>query len=826
MKAWTVIASLLLAGFPQAAWAAIGKVTLTVPSANAAGGASGVAGAVTLPGGALSRPATMVGTARLTSQIPIPLLPTPVMLVTGAAPAGAPSNALAQQLAVAGPAATFIPAPADAPNPADSAGPAGPAASETPADVADSAETGSVGSAPIETAKSSLPRNLRDLASSVLAGWTRGKAPVAPPLAAQMGALLDGPLSVYQAPRGAFGLRARLPRAERAAQFAAYLQTYDGLRQTAAAEGPSAPAALLAARAIARPGAVSDRELRAAVGAPLARQLKAVAREASHVITRVWRHPTLDPMEVRLDAAPAPSAATALPAAMQELLAGPLSALRTRAELRGLDKAGRTEAFVAHLRAFDALAAEARGEGARAAAASVAAHVLARPKTMPYEELRYALGPETAHRLLALEAGARALGRAVGQAPLERLHAAAPRALEKAERRELLGVPAKGAPFRMSWRLVGVIALLAPGKSALVAYLASLFIPGFSLDPFLGPLLALPTMLVAGAPVWLWGAFAAGVAALFTLDLKVFGKAALTTRAALWQSAMWFGAALAFGAGVYLFGGQALGAEFLAAYILEKSLSVDNLAVFIALFGAAQFAVPASAQSKLLSWGIIGAIVLRLAMIAGGTTLMASFTWMPAVFAGVLLLAAYKMFNAGEEKETDRTNGPLLRLLKKVFPITDEYRGDRFRVVEEKREGKHYPVLKSRALYTRLALALVAVMFTDLVFAVDSIPAVLAITPDPFIVVTSNIAALMGLRALFFLIKGMMERFHLLNKGLALILSFVAFKMTAAMLFHFHLPIALSLAVIVTILAATIGLSLAFPKKDAPPINKDETPVP
>ncbi|MDX6770570.1 MAG: TerC family protein, partial [Elusimicrobiota bacterium] len=676
------------------------------------------------------------------------------------------------------------------------------------------------GAAPVAAARAALPRRLAAVVSSVLGSWTRGKTGAEAPLAAEMGALLEGPLATFRP--------GRVPRAERAAQFTAYLDAYEGLRAKAAETGKEGEAARLAAALIARPNAVSRRDLRAAVGAPAARRLKRAAAEATRVIARVWRHPTADPLEVRIDAAPAPGAPETLPQAMAALLDGPLAGVRTRRELGGLDRAGRTAAFVSHLKAFDALAAEARGTGERARAALVAAHLLARPRTMPYEELRYALGAETAHRLLALEAGARALGRRVGQLPLERLHAAVPRALETAERRVLLGVPAKGAPFRLSWRLVGVILLLAPGKTALVAWIASQFIPGFDAAAWLAPLLGLPTLVVAGAPVWLWGAFAAGVAALFTLDLKVFGKAALTTRAALWQSALWFGAALAFGAGVWLLGGADLGTEFLAAYLLEKSLSVDNLAVFIALFGAAQFAVPASAQSKLLSWGIMGAIALRLAMIAGGTTLMGSFAWMPAVFAGVLLLAAYKMFNSGEEKETDRTNGPLLSLLKRVFPITDEYRGDAFRVVEEKREGKRYPVLRSKALYTRLALALVAVMFTDLVFAVDSIPAVLAITPDPFIVVTSNIAALMGLRALFFLIKGMMERFHLLNKGLALILSFVALKMTLALVAHIHLPIALSLAVIVSILAATIGLSLAFPKKEAgapAPGHTDETPI-
>jgi tellurite resistance protein TerC len=300
--------------------------------------------------------------------------------------------------------------------------------------------------------------------------------------------------------------------------------------------------------------------------------------------------------------------------------------------------------------------------------------------------------------------------------------------------------------------------------------------------------------------LWIWGAFIAFILGMLALDLLVFQREAHTVaiREALAWSAVWIGLGLAFGLVIWAWqGGEAAG-QYYAGYLIEKSLSVDNVFVFALLLS--YFAVPAEYQHRVLFWGVLGALVLRAAFIAGGAALLESFHWMIYVFGAFLVFTGIRMaLHRGAEVHPDRN--PVLRLLRRFVPITDGYRGQRFLVVED-----------GRRWATPLLAVLLVVETTDVVFAIDSIPAIFAITRDTFLVFTSNAFAILGLRALYFLLAGAMTKFAYLKLGLSLILVFVGLKMAGSELVD--IPIAVSLASIAVVLATAIGASVWRRRRD------------
>ena len=307
----------------------------------------------------------------------------------------------------------------------------------------------------------------------------------------------------------------------------------------------------------------------------------------------------------------------------------------------------------------------------------------------------------------------------------------------------------------------------------------------------------------------LWATFAAFVVAALAIDLWVMDRrteqAVGVKTAAVW-SVVWIALALAFGAGLWAWldgtAGRELAnekaAEYLTGYLIEKSLSVDNIFVFLMLF--TYFAVPPERQRKVLVLGVLGAVVLRVVMILIGAWLIARFHWILYVFGLFLLATGVKMIVFADEKP-DLEKNPVLRWMRGHLAITPQFHGDRYWVEEG---GKRW--------FTPLFVVLVLIGVTDIVFAVDSIPAIFAITDDPFIVMTSNIFAVLGLRALYFVLADLAARFHLLAYGLGAILVFVGLKMLAVD--FFKVPVAWSLGVVGAILVAAIAASLAFPPKD------------
>lgn len=296
-----------------------------------------------------------------------------------------------------------------------------------------------------------------------------------------------------------------------------------------------------------------------------------------------------------------------------------------------------------------------------------------------------------------------------------------------------------------------------------------------------------------GSPL-LWAGFVGFVLAMLALDLGVFHRKthAVGFREALVWSAVWVALALLCAAWMGLEYGARPAMEFLTGYVIEKSLSVDNIFVFVVVFGT--LGIPPAFQHRVLFWGILGALVLRAAMILAGTALLARFEWVIYVFGAMLLVTGVKLFVAREE-EPHPERSLAFRFARRFLPATHRLYDDRFFVVEH-----------GRRLATPLFLALLLVELSDVVFAVDSIPAIFAVTRDPFIVFTSNIFAILGLRSLFFVLAGMVEKFAYLKIGLSAILVFVGAKMLAVDLFH--VPPAASLAVIVAILAIAIAASL------------------
>jgi tellurite resistance protein TerC len=306
-----------------------------------------------------------------------------------------------------------------------------------------------------------------------------------------------------------------------------------------------------------------------------------------------------------------------------------------------------------------------------------------------------------------------------------------------------------------------------------------------------------------GAPLWMWFAFLALVLGLLGFDLGVLHRDArpISARSSLRLSAFYIGLGLAFGGWVWWMRGPDAGMAWLTGFAVEKTLALDNVFVIALIFGT--FAVPPAHQHRVLFWGILGVIVLRAIMIGLGAALVSSFAWVLPVFAAFLVLTGLRMLRAGHTTPDIAAN-PLLRLLRRGLNITETHHGTRFFV------RLPHPATGRPALFvTPLFLALVLVEAADLVFAVDSIPAIFAITTDPFVVYTSNIFAILGLRALYFALAAMIGRFRYLETALAAVLVFIGGKILVAdMLGIGKVPPALSLGVTLALLAAGIGWSL------------------
>ncbi|HLK78094.1 MAG TPA: TerC family protein [Streptosporangiaceae bacterium] len=314
-------------------------------------------------------------------------------------------------------------------------------------------------------------------------------------------------------------------------------------------------------------------------------------------------------------------------------------------------------------------------------------------------------------------------------------------------------------------------------------------------------------------PVWAWAAFAAFVIAMLVLDLFVLHRRAqeVSLRAAARWTAVWLAIGLGFGGLLWAWAGESTAQAYLAGYLIEKSLSLDNVFVFAVIFAA--FAIPARYQQRVLMFGIIGALIMRAAFIVAGVALLAAFHPVIYVFGAVLLYAAVRMLRGGQHARPQHTRpqhtppqhtppqhtrpqqSRVLRALRRFLPATEELRGQRFVV----REG-------GRLLATPLLVALIVIEVTDLIFAVDSIPAILAVTTDTFVVYTSNVFALLGMRALYFLLAGAAARFRYLQPGLAVILAAVAVKLLTADLYE--VPAWASPAFIAAVLAVVAILSV------------------
>ena len=315
------------------------------------------------------------------------------------------------------------------------------------------------------------------------------------------------------------------------------------------------------------------------------------------------------------------------------------------------------------------------------------------------------------------------------------------------------------------------------------------------------------------APLWLWIVFVLFVLAALFVDFVVLRKQGaheVSVEEALNWSLIWIGLSFVFN-GLFwwaiqsstgdtaLANGKSL--EFLTGYLIEKSLAVDNIFVFLMIF--TYFAVPAAYQKRVLMLGIVGAIVLRSVMILLGGWLLAQFHWVLYVFGAFLLITGIKMWWAAG-KEPNLNDNPALKLLRRLMPVSQHYDGERF-----------FTLANGKRIATPLFMVICLVGLTDVIFAVDSIPAIFAITSDPFIVLTSNVFAILGLRAMFFLLQSVASKFHLLNYGLAVVLVFIGTK--TMLIDLYKIPVAVSLGVVVAILAATMWLSVkTAPREDKP----------
>ncbi len=316
--------------------------------------------------------------------------------------------------------------------------------------------------------------------------------------------------------------------------------------------------------------------------------------------------------------------------------------------------------------------------------------------------------------------------------------------------------------------------------------------------------------------IWLWGGFILIVLLMLALDLGVFHKDdhEVSTKEALTWTAVWISLALLFNVGLYFIyenhwlgmgtgahalDGKQAAVQFLTGYLIEKSLSLDNIFVIALIFN--YFAVPAIYQHRVLFWGVMGALGMRGVMIALGAALISNFTWMIYVFGGFLILTAIKMLISKEDNlEPDRN--PLVRIARKLYPVSKNLDGHNF-----------FTHVDGKRMATPLFLVLLVVESSDVLFAVDSIPAIFAITQDPFLVFTSNIFAILGLRSLYFALASLLEKFKYLKQSLVFVLAYVGVKMI--MSHHYHIPPAFSLLVIIGILAVGVLASIAAARKEA-----------
>lgn len=299
---------------------------------------------------------------------------------------------------------------------------------------------------------------------------------------------------------------------------------------------------------------------------------------------------------------------------------------------------------------------------------------------------------------------------------------------------------------------------------------------------------------------YVWIGFIAFIILLLVIDLGIFHRKSheVKIKEALIWTGVWILLALIFNYGVYVFMGKEKAVEFLAGYLIEKSLSIDNLFVFIMLFTF--FDVKPQYQHKVLFWGIIGALIMRAIFIFSGVILISKFHWIIYIFGAFLIFTGIKMLVQKDEKISPDKN-PLVRLFKKLFPVTETMHGDKF-----------FVRINAKTVATPLFVVLLVVEFTDLIFAVDSIPAILAISNDSFIIFTSNVFAILGLRALYFALAGITKLFHYLKYALSAILVFVGIKMLIVDLYK--IPVTYSLFTIVAMLLIAVLLSYVFPKKE------------
>ena len=303
--------------------------------------------------------------------------------------------------------------------------------------------------------------------------------------------------------------------------------------------------------------------------------------------------------------------------------------------------------------------------------------------------------------------------------------------------------------------------------------------------------------------IWFWIGFGTFILAMLALDLGVFHKKSHTVsmKEALTWTTVWTLLATAFGAWIWSSQGRTAGVEFYTGYLIELSLSADNVFVFSIIFS--YFAVPPAYQHKVLFWGVLSALILRFIMIWAGAVLVEQFMWLLYIFGAFLIVTGIKMLVQKEAKH-DPEASMIVKLFRRFIPTTSDYDGDRF-----------LTRVDGRLMATPLLLVLACVEVSDVIFAVDSIPAIFAITRDPFIVFTSNVFAIMGLRSLYFVLSGAVEKFYLLRAGLGIILTFVGIKM---LLGHtaYKIPTPAALVVVIVVLAGSIVASLIWPKPAAP----------
>ena len=305
---------------------------------------------------------------------------------------------------------------------------------------------------------------------------------------------------------------------------------------------------------------------------------------------------------------------------------------------------------------------------------------------------------------------------------------------------------------------------------------------------------------------WLWIAFNVFVLGMLAVDLGVFNRKAhvISLKEATRWTALVVTLAAVFNVGIFYLKGPGPGLEFTTGYLIELALSVDNIFVFILIFS--YFRVPAKYQHRVLFWGIFGALVMRGLMIWAGALLIDRYDWIVYVFGAFLVFTGIRMATQDEMSIEPEAN-PVLKLLRRFVPVSPAYDGQRF--FTRQLVGGH-----TRRVATPLFVVLVLVETTDLIFAVDSIPAIFAVTTDPFLVYTSNVFAILGLRSMYFMLAGIIDKFHFLKVGLSVVLVFVGIKMLVTY-FDYHIPIGISLSVVAGVLLGSVGLSLLFPKRAA-----------